>query len=264
MISTFFTLNVSAQVYSDADILLTNTASKTWVPIGSTVSYLYNVTNTGASALTGSITDDVYGLVGNFVNLMPDGWVGFNVSHVITADTTNVATVNAVDDFGTEVSDSAVAFVQVCTPTIESCDATGVKKDLFSIADNVYVTGTGYQAFMKYDLYLVNDQIVWTDGMLIPARISGTQMSVTSNAGNIPPTLAWTNLLIPGKYDIIVDVNGNGMYDVGIDAIDDNDIEVTAGFFVIPEITFGSMMAVASMFAALALFAANKKRKHVK
>ena len=252
------------EVYSDADILLTKMASKTKVPSGTVVSYLYNATNTGGVPLTGNITDDVYGPIGSFVNLMPGGWVGFNVSKVITANTTNVATVTAVDEFGTPVTDSAVAFVQVYTPTIESCDATGIKKDLFYITDNVYVTGTGYEYLMEYDLYLVNDQIVWTDGMSIPTRLSGTQMSVTSNAGNILPTLAWNNPLIPGKYDIIVDVNKNGIYDVGIDAIDDNDIEITAGFFVIPEITFGSAMAAASMFTALGLFAIKKKRKHAK
>jgi hypothetical protein len=58
---------------------------------------------------------------------------------------------------------------------------------------------------------------------------------------------------MPGKYDIIVDVNMNGRYDQGVDAIDDNDIKVTAGFFVIPEIPLGTITAIISMMAGLLL-----------
>jgi hypothetical protein len=38
-----------------------------------------------------------------------------------------------------------------------------------------------------------------------------------------------------------VDVNGNGRYDEGIDALDDNEVEITAGF-VVPE--FPSSLAL--------------------
>ncbi len=33
-----------------------------------------------------------------------------------------------------------------------------------------------------------------------------------------------------GRYDIVVDVNSNGLYDHGVDALDDDEIEMTAGF----------------------------------
>jgi hypothetical protein len=92
---------------------LTKTPSATKVVNGTSVSYLYNVTNTGETALTGAIYDDAFGLVGSFVNLQPGGWAGFNVTHVITQNTTNVATVYGIDQFGSNVTDSASAFVQV-------------------------------------------------------------------------------------------------------------------------------------------------------
>jgi len=62
--------------------------------------------------------------------------------------------------------------------------------------------------------------------MDIPERVSGTETSVTTDEnGNIPAgTVAWNGPLTPGKYDIVIDVNGNGKYDEDIDALDDEDI----------------------------------------
>jgi hypothetical protein len=136
--------------------------------------------------------------------------------------------------------------------TIESCDSTGTNKDTFDIADDLYVTGNGYMPSTTYDLFIVEDQAVWSDGMAIPTRDSGTATTVTSDAaGNVIATLVWSSPLDPGKYDIVVDVNGNGIYDEGIDALDDSDIQVSAGFFVIPEIPLGTLMASLTMITAL-------------
>jgi len=111
-------------------------------------------------------------------------------------------------------------------------------------------------------MYVVNDVVVWSDGMAIPMRISGTATTVSSDAsGNILPTTALTGPLSPGKYDIIVDLNGNGVYDAGIDALDDNDIEVTGGFFVIPEIPLGTIMAAMGMFVAFIGYANYKRNR---
>ena len=99
---------------------------------------------------------------------------------------------------------------------------------------------------------MVEDVTTWTDGMAIPSRVPDTATSVSSDAsGNIQATLVWSWPLVPGKYDIVVDVNDNGVYDAGIDAIDDSDIQVTAGFFVIPEVPLGTVMALAAMIIAL-------------
>ena len=96
--------------------------------------------------------------------------------------------------------------------------------------------------------------------MVIPSRVSGTVITVSSDAiGDIPATLVWGDPLVVGKYDIVVDVNGNGMYDEGIDALDDSDIEVTAGFNVIPEVPLGTIMASAVMIIALVAYAAVPK-----
>jgi len=147
-------------------------------------------------------------------------------------------------------------------PIIETCDATGLKKDTFGIGMDVYINGTSFGKDTVYSLYLVEDQAIWSDGMAIPARVSGTATTVTSDAqGNIPPTLTWTGSLIPGKYDVVVDVNDNGIYDAGIDALDDSDIEITAGLFIIPEIALGTISAILCMFAALAYFSYKSRKQ---
>ena len=253
LVSSTFTFMVRAPPPPTASISLTKTPSATLVLSGTTVSYLYNATNTGETDLTGAIYDDVFGLVGSFVNLAPGGWVGFNVSHVITQNTTNTATAYGVDTYGQNATATDTAFVQVYSlmPTIESCDSTGTQKDTFLLDDDVYGIGTGYRPSTTYNVYVVED-VTWVDGMAIPPRVLGTATTVTSDAaGNIPATLLWSATLEPGKYDIVVDVDGDDLYYAEADALDDSDIEVTAGFFVIPEVPLGPIMATMGMFAAL-------------
>jgi hypothetical protein len=62
-----------------------------------------------------------------------------------------------------------------------------------------------------------------------------------------------------GEYDLIADVNDNGVYDEGVDALDDLDVD-GAGLFVIPDL-LGTIMGLAGCFTALAVFRLSK-RKH--
>ncbi|MCW4054177.1 MAG: hypothetical protein NWE84_04560 [Candidatus Bathyarchaeota archaeon] len=140
------------------------------------------------------------------------------------------------------------------------------QKDFFDLGETVYVAGNGYSPSTTYNLYVVEDVETWTEGMLIPTRIAGTATTISSNSeGGITPTIAWSNPQIEGKYDIVVDVNDNGFYDLGVDALDDSDIEVTAGM-VIPEF---SAFHFLSLFITLAVFAvfvnqiSGKKKLHV-
>jgi hypothetical protein len=145
--------------------------------------------------------------------------------------------------------------VTVLNPTIESCNFVGVRKDTFNLTDNVYVNGSGYAPSATYNIYVVNDVTTWSDGMAIPSHVTGTVTTITSNnAGRILPTAVWNSPLTLGKYDIIVDVNGNGKYDAGIDALDNSDVQVTAGFVVIPEYTIGTILVLAGCVVALSVF----------
>jgi len=138
-------------------------------------------------------------------------------------------------------------------PTIESCNAAGDKKDNFNLYEDVYLNGSDFLPSTAYDLHIVNDTEVWTDEMPIPSRISGTATSILSDSnGSLSPTVVWSDPPTLGEYDIIVDVNGNGLYDAGIDALDNNDVEVTAGF-IIPEYT---SFLILSLFMILTMLGA--------
>jgi len=142
-------------------------------------------------------------------------------------------------------------------PTIESCDDSGATKNEFNPGDDVYVVGSGYASSLSYVLKIVSD-VDWSDGMKIPGYIVKITVS-SDSSGNIAPTRVWSGAT-PGKYDIIVDVNGNDEYDEGIDALDDFDVE-TAGFFVIPEYWLGTILGLTGFFAAFGTYYMSKRRR---
>jgi len=83
-----------------------------------------------------------------------------------------------------------------------------------------------------------------------------TTASVTAEAsGNIPVTQIWASCVV-GKYDIVVDVNGDGFYDTG-DALDSN---IDVGFEAIPEFSTIAI-PVASILGLLFFFNHRKRRK---
>jgi hypothetical protein len=158
---------------------------------------------------------------------------------------------------GTAMSSGQIATCNTCGST----DNYGAKKDTFSPSEDVYVTGTGFPSCKTFNIYVVSHKDNWNDGDPIPSRIAGTATTVSSdNSGNILPTIVWPHNLTPGKYDIIIDVNGNCVYDKNVDCLDANDCQVNAGFFVIPEYLL-SILGVAGFFAAYGVFRFSKRKR---
>jgi hypothetical protein len=144
--------------------------------------------------------------------------------------------------------------------TIESCNPDGGRKDLFQLNDTVYVTGNFTVPFTLFEVYVIYDEATWSNGMPIPSRVPGTTTIISSNAdGHIPPTEVWSEADVVGAYDVVVDVNANGHYDPEIDALDDSDVEVTAGF-IIPEFPT-LIITTLFMLASLAGAAANRSAR---
>jgi hypothetical protein len=136
-------------------------------------------------------------------------------------------------------------------PTIISCNFMGAAQASFDLNETIYVVGSGYAPLGTYDLYVVNDT-QWIDGMTIPSRVPNTLTSITSDvSGNVTATTLWNATLSVGTYDIVVDVNGNGKYDVGVDALDHNRIANSAGFLVVPEYSIEAILACFALSAAL-------------
>jgi hypothetical protein len=150
----------------------------------------------------------------------------------------------------------------VATCHFESGDSYGAKKDTFYPGEDVYVYGSDFLPSQTLKIYIVNDKATWNDGDAIPSRIAGTATTVSSQPdGKILPTIVWHHDLTPGKYDIVIDVNGNGYYNKNIDCLDDNDLQVTAGFLIIPEYVLGTILGLAGFFAAFGAFRMFKSKE---
>lgn len=147
--------------------------------------------------------------------------------------------------------------------TFESANSTGIRCDNFTAGETVYAMGSGFTPNTTYSIYVVADT-TWTDGMLIPSRVTGTALTViTDGTGSIPiGAPIWTNS-IAGDYDIVVDVDANGLYDTGSDGLDDMDIG-SAGFISGPTSTpVPSMTSVGTMLliVSLSLLAVGRIRR---
>jgi hypothetical protein len=163
---------------------------------------------------------------------------------------------NFLEDRHYEVDIYLYAPAQVLGPLVESCNPTGNRKDTFSLGETVYVCGEGFSPSATYTFYILEDSgDSWYDGKAIPLEgwISNTVTTISADAqGNFGPTAVWVDPQIMGKFDVIVDVNGNGRYDVGIDALDDGDVEITAGLYLVPEF---SAILILPLFALATLLA---------
>lgn len=155
----------------------------------------------------------------------------------------------------------ALLFLYFQQPPTHACgtlttlnSATGTSEvNTFILSDDVYVKGAGMLKNHNYTIHLINDTTI-VDGMAIPANVTNTITVTTNVNGTFAPTLVWSNPLTPGYYDIIADcqeVGVTGSYD-SPDAIDDIEVNDTAGFFVIPEVYLGTIAALLACFAAIA------------
>jgi hypothetical protein len=133
-------------------------------------------------------------------------------------------------------------------------------KATFNPNEDVYVNGSGYSPFASLCIYVVNHKETWTDGDPL-TRVPNTESTVLTNgAGEIPPTVVWHKPLVPGTYDIVVDVCCDGCYNAGTDALDANDLQVAAGFLVVPEYLLGTVLGLAGFFAALGVYRLSKRQ----
>jgi len=139
----------------------------------------------------------------------------------------NTVTIMVMDEAGNIMMNSHIL---IAVPSIESSNIEGNRKDVYVEGESVHVYGSNLVSNAIYPIYVVQD-VAWTEGMSIPARLPGTPTTVATNStGQIPPTKIWTSS-VAGKYDIIIDVNDDGFYNATIDALDNNDID-GAGFIV--------------------------------
>ena len=132
--------------------------------------------------------------------------------------------------------------------------------NVFNPGDEVYVSCLGLLPNALYEVWIVPDQINWVFLTPLPPPFPGTIVLyiVTDPLGNFPKTLIWPSAAL-GKYDIIADCQPGpwapfpdtmpDVFDM-FDSLDDFETQVTAGFFVIPEIPLGTVMGLFACFVA--------------
>ncbi len=107
-----------------------------------------------------------------------------------------------------------------------SSDLNYVYRDVFNVDENVYVyvnpvarmRNLGGNRYVKW--YIVPHQAVWNDQD--PLNPVATPLGDTVQYGctNAGRRLVWPAPLTPGQYDIVIDVDGDELYDKGQDFLD--------------------------------------------
>ena len=127
-------------------ISLTKVPSAAIVENNTSVTYTYNVTNTGDTPLSAvNITDNLYGSITSGQSLGVGQSLQFTKIVTLTANTTNTATTAGVDELSTNVTATASATVTVLHPSISLTkvpSATMVKNNT-SVTYTYNVTNTG-------------------------------------------------------------------------------------------------------------------------
>ena len=104
----------------------------------------------------------------------------------------------------------------IASADVWACDQTGTPKSTFYSNETVYVTSgnitTGSQSVRVYKV-LNNDS--WVDGKALSDF--GSYITPSTNAsGHLPVTLLWSSPQV-GSYDIVADVDKNGVYNSSFD-----------------------------------------------
>jgi hypothetical protein len=134
--------------------------------------------------------------------------------------------------------------------SLTSCDSSGAQTEVYNVGQAMCLSGTGFAALTTYNVYVVN-HIDWTDGTVIPSRVGGSATTVTTDAsGAFFAYVMWSSAQA-GVTDMVIDVNGDGLYISSIDAKDGNHI---TGTFAVPECPSGVLLAVVGCVAAFAVF----------
>jgi hypothetical protein len=134
--------------------------------------------------------------------------------------------------------------------TVTSVDSSGHQTEVYNVGDAMCLSGTGFAASTTYNVYVVYHGTL-VDGTAFPARVSGSVTTLTTDAsGTFTAVPLWPSAQA-SVTDMVVDVNGDGIYEASIDAVDGN--HVTGGF-VAPEYPLYALLATTACFAAFATF----------
>jgi uncharacterized repeat protein (TIGR01451 family) len=112
------------------------------------------------------------------------------------------------------------ALVSAPCPEGNATDVLGDVVEVYASGETVYATGSGFRPNSTVDIYILRDR-AWANGDNVSDFfIFMVRKNVPTNAaGEIIAAEIWPNP-IPGEYDMFFDANQNGIFEVGVDAVD--------------------------------------------
>lgn len=138
-------------------------------------------------------------------------------------------------------------------PTVWASDALGNDKELFEPSDSMYASVEA--AGQTVTFYVTAHHETWVDGDVLTDVSGGAEM-LTLNPSGVQTVEVWVPLLVSGSYDVVLDMNNNGVFDLGVDSTDMAQVRLVN---VIPEVPLGPVVASVSMIAGVATFAGFKR-----
>jgi hypothetical protein len=102
---------------------------------------------------------------------------------------------------------------------IFSSDMVGTPKEAFAPGENVYVTVANPKFELNVTFYVVANQTIWSNGDVLNDLSGGIEFGILMGIED-QTFLIWVPPLVGGNYDIIMDVNLNGVFDEGVDQVD--------------------------------------------
>lgn len=105
--------------------------------------------------------------------------------------------------------------------TILITNSSGIGVQTFYSNESIYImsdTNISTQS-IEIRVYVVEDSNAWTNGTTL-SDVRGSYSTISTNSsGYIPLTLLWSPELTMGKYDVVIDVNADGIYENDTDLI---------------------------------------------
>ncbi len=118
-------------------------------------------------------------------------------------------------------------------PYVVSSDDSGTERNTFELTEDVYCYAGNLPGSTTVRIYVVANQDVWNDGAGLTDVSGGYETELTGSDGSIATTKIWGATLTEGDYDIVVDTNRNGKWNIG----EPIDSEVDVGFTAVLEFT---------------------------
>ena len=206
----------------------------------------YNLTGTKSGKwLEWDVTTDVQGFInGSYVNY------GWRIKDRLESSSSE----NDFSKFKSRESSKHLPelIVTYTVRNVTSCDGNGLRKDIFDLSDDVYCKAEGLPPSSYVDIYVVNNKDKWQAGDVLNDVSDCVSTSFTGRNGSIF-TKIWGAPLTQGSYDIVVDVNRNGKWDID----EPIDSKVDVGFEAIPEFP---TVAIPLFILLLLIFFFHRKR----